>query len=222
MFELSGGKEEVVEEPPLGGVELVEELDQPRIFEALIAQPLADMSPVFLFDMSVVVLLVRPRAGELDRGAAILEVADEVPLKELGAVIAVEAENGKGQRGFDGNDLFQYAPRTFAPDGALFSPSGGEVGEVEAEDELTGHGVAAMRHGIGLQEAGTGLVPLVGFDRDVALKECAGLGGREASALNAQALLSKQAVNRGGRDFRQACLTQTERMPKVGSDGAIQ
>jgi hypothetical protein len=32
----------------------------------LIAEPLADVSPVFLFDVSVVVFVVGPRAGKVD------------------------------------------------------------------------------------------------------------------------------------------------------------
>ena len=86
---------------------LVEEVDDPWIFEALVAQPLADMGPVLLFDMSIVVLLVGSRAGELDRRRSILKVPDQMPLEELGSVIAIEAKDCKGQRSLDGDDLLK-------------------------------------------------------------------------------------------------------------------
>ena len=195
-----------MEQAPLGGIEVVEQLHELRVGEAQIAEPLADMGPVLLFDMGVVVLSIGSGSSELDGVASVLEVPDQVPLEELAPVVAVEAEDAKGERGFDGDDLLQNPGLSLAPDRPLLGPSGGEVGEIEAEDELPGHGVAAMRHGIGFQESGAGLIPLVGFDGDVVLKECAGLGGGEASALNAQARLSKQAVNRGGRDLPQSLL----------------
>jgi len=61
------------------------------VIEALVAEPLADMGPVFLFDVSVVLFVVGAAAGELDGFGSLGEVAEEVVVKEFGAVIAVEA-----------------------------------------------------------------------------------------------------------------------------------
>ena len=153
--------------------------------------------------MRVVVLFVGSGSGELDRSRSLLEVSDQVPLEELGAVITIEAKDGKGQRGFDGDQLFQDATLAFAPDRALFSPAGGDIGNVEGEDERPGHGVIAVSHGIGLKEPGPRLIPLVGFDGDVVLEERARLGGGEAFALNAKSFLGEEAVNGRGGDVRQ-------------------
>lgn len=50
--------EEVVIQPPLGFVELIKQGDQGRIIEAVVSQPLADVSPVFLLYMGVVIFFV--------------------------------------------------------------------------------------------------------------------------------------------------------------------
>ena len=195
--ELGGRQEKVVEEPPLSRVEIVEELDQLGILEALVTQPLTDMGPVLLLDMGVVVLFVGSGSGELDRWGSVLEVSDQMPLDEFGAVVAVEAEDGEWQGNLDGDDLLQDTAFSLAPDCTLLGPSGGDVGDIEGEGELTGHGIAAMSHGIGFEEARPCLIPLVGFDGNVVLEQRAGLGGGEAFALNTQPLVCKQPVDGG-------------------------
>ncbi len=54
-LEFSGRHEEVVEEAPLILIEVVEKANDQRIFEAAVAEPLADMSPIFAFDMRVII-----------------------------------------------------------------------------------------------------------------------------------------------------------------------
>ena len=74
---------------PNACVELIEPVHQGRIVEAQIAEPLTYVGPVLLFDMGVVVLFVGTGSGELDRMRSILEVSNQVPLEELGSVIAM-------------------------------------------------------------------------------------------------------------------------------------
>ncbi len=50
-----GRHEEVVKEAPLVFVEVVQEIDDQRIFESSVAEPLADVSPIFAFDVSIVI-----------------------------------------------------------------------------------------------------------------------------------------------------------------------
>ena len=64
--EFHGGAEEVMKESPFLGIEVIEERDDLGIIEALISEPLADMSPVFLFDMGVVIFVIGAASGELD------------------------------------------------------------------------------------------------------------------------------------------------------------
>ena len=62
----------------------------------MVAEPLTDVGPVFLFDVGVVVFVVGAGAGKLDGLFSLGEVAEEVVVEEFGAVVAIEAEEGKG------------------------------------------------------------------------------------------------------------------------------
>jgi len=53
-------------------------------------------------------------------------VAHEVAVEELGAVIAVEAQDGEGQALLDVPELFQDTLLAPSPEGPLFGPAGGE------------------------------------------------------------------------------------------------
>lgn len=77
------------------------------MIEAFISEPLADVGPVFLFEVSVVLFVVGAAAGELDGVGSLVEVTEEVVVEEFGAVIAVEAEEGEREIGFDVMDLFE-------------------------------------------------------------------------------------------------------------------
>ena len=62
----------------------------------MVTEPLADMGPVFLFDMSVVVFVVGSRARKLDRVFPLCEMFEEVIIKELATIVAIKAEQGEG------------------------------------------------------------------------------------------------------------------------------
>ena len=64
--ELHGGAEEIMKEPPLFGIEVVEERDDSGVIEALIAEPLADVGPVLLFDMGVIIFVISAATGKMD------------------------------------------------------------------------------------------------------------------------------------------------------------
>lgn len=56
--EFGRGAEEVVEQAPFVAVEVVEEEeDDLGVIDAAITEPLADMGPVFLFDVGVIVFM---------------------------------------------------------------------------------------------------------------------------------------------------------------------
>ena len=65
--ELHGGAEEIMKESPLFGIEVIEERDDFGIIEALISEPLADVCPVLLFDMGVIIFVVSTATGKIDR-----------------------------------------------------------------------------------------------------------------------------------------------------------
>lgn len=132
----------------------------------MVAEPLADMGPVFLFDMGVVFFVVGAGASELDGLGFLGEVAVEVVVEEFGAVVAVEAEEGKGEGGLDLLDLLEDGGFAFSPDGSLFGPAGGDIDGVKGIGEHACEGIAAVGDGIGFEEARAGFIPLVGFDGD--------------------------------------------------------
>jgi len=189
-----------VEESPFLRIEVIEEGDGLGVIEAIIADPLADMSPVFLFDVSVVLFVVGAAAGEVDGRFSLGEVLVEVVVEEFGSVIAVEAEEGERERGFDILDLLEDAGFAFAPDGSLFGPAGGDIDDVEGVGEHAGEGIAAVGDGVGFEEAGVGFIPLVGFDGDLVAQEGTGFGGRAAPFFEVDAGRAEDAVDGGWGD----------------------
>jgi hypothetical protein len=90
-----------------------------------------------------------------------------VVIEKLAAIVAIKAKQGKGQSLFDLFDLFEGVRFSFAPDGPLFGPAGGNIDAINGIGEHTGEGVAAMGDGVGFEKAWSGFVPLIGFDRDL-------------------------------------------------------
>ena len=99
-------QEEVEKEAPFVAVEIVESCDDLGILKAAIGKPLPDLSPVFLFDVCVVIFFVRSRTRELDRVLTVLEVTDEMPVEKLGPIVAIKAEDRERKAGFDVLELF--------------------------------------------------------------------------------------------------------------------
>jgi len=155
---------------------------------------------VFLFDMSVVLSMVGAGAGELDWDAAVSKVIVEGFIDKFTAVVRVKAEDGKRQGPLDVFGLMQDGFTGFAPNGALFGPTGGDVVEVNGEDVLTGLRFAAMVDGIGFDKARAKFIPLVSLDGDLFAKKRSRLGGREAAFFEFWTDGFEQAVDGRGRD----------------------
>lgn len=165
--EFHGGEEEVMKESPFKGIEVIEERDDFGIIEALVAEPLAGMGPVFLFDMGIIVFMIGAASSELNGFIPFGKVSEEVIIEKLASIVTIEAEQGERQSLFDLFNLFEGIGFSFAPDGSLFSPTGCNIDAVNGIGEHTGEGITAMGDGVGFKEAGSGFVPLVGFDGDL-------------------------------------------------------
>ena len=113
-------------------IKVIQKIDELWIVEAMVAEPLADVGVIFLFDVSVVIFFVGAGASELDGrlSTGISEVTKEVMVEEFAAVVAVKSFQRKRQRLFDVLNLQKDVGFAFAPDGALFTPAGGNVDEV--------------------------------------------------------------------------------------------
>jgi hypothetical protein len=98
-------------------------------------------------------------------------------------------------------DLFKDIGFAFSPDGSLFGPTGGDIDKVDGIGEGAGEGIAAVGDGIGFEEAGLGLIPLVGLDGDLVAEEGSGFGGRAASFFVVNANWGEDAVDGGRRDL---------------------
>ena len=77
-------------------IQVIEEGDNVRVIEALVAEPLTDMGPVFLFDMSVIIFVVGSGASKLDTVFSLFKMSQEVIIEELTAIVAIKAEQGEG------------------------------------------------------------------------------------------------------------------------------
>ena len=62
----------------------------------MVSEPLADVSPVFLFDMGVVIFVVDSGARKLDRAGSLYKMFQEVMVQELRAIIRIKAQQGEG------------------------------------------------------------------------------------------------------------------------------
>ena len=200
--EFDGGAEEVVEESPFGAVQVIEEGDDLGVIESFISEPLANMGPVFLFDMGVVFVVVGAAAGELDGLFFLGEVTVEVVVEEFASVIGVEVEQGEREELFDMADLLDDAGFAFAPDGSLFGPAGGDIDDIEGISEHAGEGIAAVGDGVSFEESGAGFIPLVGLDGDLVSQEGAGFGSGAASFFVVDAAGVENSVDGGRGDAR--------------------
>ena len=74
--EFDRGAEEVMKKSPFVTVEIIEQWDEEGLIETAIADPLANMSPVFLFNMGVVFFVVRAASCEVHGLFSLGEVAE--------------------------------------------------------------------------------------------------------------------------------------------------
>lgn len=153
--EFYGDTEEVMEEPPFLGIEVIKGGDDAGVVKAIVPEPLPDVGPVFLFDVGVVIFVIGPASGELEGYFSLGKMSQEVIVEELTSIITVEAKDRKGEGFFDIVHLFKDACFSLSPDGTLFGPPGGDIDEVEGIDIHSGSGITAVGNGIGFEKAGT-------------------------------------------------------------------
>lgn len=203
LDELERGKEEVDEQGEFVGIQVIQQWDDGRIVEAQIAEILADIGPVFLLDVGIVVAVVGSTACVLDRPATFGEVVEQMIVEELPTVVGVEAEDGERKIVFQGVQSVEDACLPAPPDSSKGRPSGGDIDEVDRVDKASSSGGAAVSDGIGFQKAGTSLVPLRGLDGDVFAEQGAGLGCCQPKLVMAFAEAGEDAIDGGRGDTQQ-------------------
>ena len=93
LDELHRGQPQILQQPQIR-IQRVERGERGRRVIAVVAHQLADVGPVFLLDMRVVVLLVRPAARELNGTGP--TVAIQVVVDELGPVVRIDPAQREG------------------------------------------------------------------------------------------------------------------------------
>src|SRR5882724_1049802 len=86
-FQLQAGVE-IIKQLPIGSLDQrVDQLHHFGIVVSFIPKTLTDMSPILLFHMRVVVLLIRPTPGHEHRSRPLLQPAHHVIIQELSSVV---------------------------------------------------------------------------------------------------------------------------------------
>ena len=83
LEELHGGHEEVEQQTPLGGVEIVQEGDDCWVIKTFVAQVLSHDGPVFFFDVRIIVFVIFAGTRVLDRVYTLREVFQQWPVDKL-------------------------------------------------------------------------------------------------------------------------------------------
>src|ERR1035437_2524317 len=112
------------------------------------------MGPVFLLDVSIVILVISPASSKLDWLFSLHEVSQQVIVQEFGAIVTVESFQIKRESLFDVFYLLENISFSFAPYSSLLSPSGSDINAVDGECKHPSHRVAAVSNRIGLQKSG--------------------------------------------------------------------
>ena len=87
FLEFQCGAEEILEGTPLVAIKIVHKIDQLRFIEAVIAEELAYMRPVFLLDVSAIVFVIGAGAGELSGRRPVGQIPVQMVIEEFRAIV---------------------------------------------------------------------------------------------------------------------------------------
>jgi hypothetical protein len=196
--EFHGRRKEIHHEPELVAVEIVDRIPRLEGVVPLPPQELADMGPVALLDMGIVVFLVGAAAGELDRAGFAVPV--EVGIDELGAIVRIDPAQREGQ-GLA--EVLQGRPDdglALPHDGPTLAPAGMDVGEIEGLHKLAVGGVAGVGDQVDFGKARDRDIPVVRLEGDVVLEERPGLRAAVEPALQPPFAALEAAIDGAGAD----------------------
>jgi len=191
----------ILQQPPFVAIDVVHQLHEFGMFESVVAEELAHMGPVLLLDVGVVVFAVSATAGK--RNAARMEMAVQRPVEELAAVVAVEALHGEGQRLFHVLVLGQNPGRALVSGRTVFRPAAGRIGHRQAVNEVSGGGVTAVGHRVGLQVPRLGGVGRATPQGHLVTQEGTRLGRAQAPAGMTRPQRGQEPVNRRRAEIEQ-------------------
>jgi hypothetical protein len=88
-------------------------------------------SIVLLLNEAIVVGVAGSTAGEEEVGGCFFEEADELIVKELGAIVWVQFEDREGDTGEDAAESVLHNAVTASQDSYSFAPAGGDIEELD-------------------------------------------------------------------------------------------
>src|ERR1700731_82532 len=109
------------------------------------------MSPVLLFDMRVVVLLVRASSRELD--VLPFTPSLQMPVDEFRSVVRVQAQKAERQHPGDLIQGLRHSGLPLAQQGPRLRPGSLNIGDVQRITELAFARISGMRDQIDFREA---------------------------------------------------------------------
>src|SRR6478735_52328 len=124
--EFEGGKKEVMEVAP-DGVKFDQEGRQGGIVQTVLTKEFTDVGAVFLFDVGVVVFVIGTGAGDVDGRDAVTPEGEQMPVEELGAVVAVHTQERERKAVFHGFKGGGGGVLAFVPGGLLLGPARADV-----------------------------------------------------------------------------------------------
>jgi len=222
--ELDRRLEQVHVEPQLVSIEIVHRLGGFRRLIAVPADELADVGPVLLLDMGVVVLLVRPTPGEADLPR--VAVAEEMMVDELAAVVGVDIEDLEGQDLAHLREGLDDPALALPQDGPGLDPGRSDVGQVERVGEEPLAAAAAVRDRVELQVASILNIPVFTLDGDLVAEQGPGPGPAVEAPPQLPLLALQGPVDRPRTDPQELALDGPGRLiafpdrrePHVGGD----
>lgn len=112
----------------------------------------------------------------LPSAQALGQIAPEVVIEELAAVVAIEAQEPKRQGPFHVLRGRQHPCGALVPDRPAFRPAAENVGIRKAPDEVASQAGSAVRHAVGFQISWLSQIPRAGPNGDLRLKQTPRLG----------------------------------------------
>jgi len=171
---LHRGLKEIHHEAELVPVEIIDGFEGCRGIIPLPAQELADVGPVFLLHVGIIVFLIRATPSELDPVS--LAIAVQMIVNKLGTIVGIEALEREGDRL---RHLFQRCEDdllALPQHRTSLYPGSVDVGEIKGLEEIPVGGVAGVSDQIDLGKTGDSHLPAVGLDGDLMFEQRARLG----------------------------------------------
>jgi len=173
LHQLGRRLKEIEPQAQFMAIEVIHGFHRLRGVVAIPAHQLANMRPVLLLDVGVVVLLVGAAVAELH--LVVSAPTADVPVDKFRAIVGIDPPQREGQRRLDLLQSVQHRLAALAQYGSRLGPARVHIGQVERVGELPAGGVSRMRNQIHLRETRQLLLPVVGAEGDQVFEQRARL-----------------------------------------------